>query len=790
VPRVASSATVLVAGWLATGALMSGALMAGALVLPAPLAGQSQGQSPSTAPSAWSSSDIPVLTTFREAPEASGIIEMQRLSGPVTLDGIVDEAAWAGIEPLPLVMYEPAFRGASDRRIQILVGYDDEALYVAGRFLHDDPSDIRALSLTRDRWSGDDGYAILLDTFNDKENAVRFVALPLGTRMDMSITGDGQDEGGQAGGPRGVSWNSFWDLETRITDEGWFGEMRIPFSSLRFETEPDGSVVMGMMVYAYEPARGERWTFPAIPSTAPYTQVSAWQEIRFDGVAPTNPVYFSPYALVGGASSAVLNEERTAFGTESSQEVQFGGDLKFNPTPNLTLDLTVNTDFAAVEADQQQVNLTRFSLFFDEKRPFFQERAGIFAFETGADRGTLFYSRRIGLAGGQPIGILGGARLVGRVGNWDVGLIAMQTEEDRGIASENFGVLRLRRRVMNPNSFIGGMATSRVDTEGEYNVTYGIDGQFRLFGDEYLTVKWLQTVQGGDPLRDAAPKGLDGGRVVVDWTRRRLQGFSYQNVFVWSGPGYDPGVGFELRQDFTRGQSDWNMQWFPGEESRLRRIWLGMESNAWVRNADEEVDTGQIRPFLTLETNPGLTLTLASNSLYEDVPEGFALSDEALIPAGSYWATEGSVEIRAPRGWTVRPNLTTTVGQFFDGHRVSLDGRLNWAASRYVEFIGGWDWNRIRFDNRGQAFDANLLRLTARGAVNTRISIDTFLQYNSLDDRLTTNARFRYNFREGQDLWLVWNEGLNLDRTVLGLPRLPLQEARTLTMKYTHTLVF
>lgn len=734
--------------------------------------------------------DAGVLTRMRDAPEADGIVDLQRLTGPVTLDGISDEPAWDAIRPLPLVMYEPSFRGGSERQIELRVGYDDDAIWVAARFFHADPAAIRAYSLTRDRWSGDDGFGILLDTFNDNENAMRFVGLPLGARMDMSITGDGQQENGSGGGPRGSSWNTFWDLETRITDQGWFGEMRIPFSSLRFEAEADGSVVMGVMAYAYEPADGNRWTFPAIPSTAPYTQVSAFQDIRLRDVSPRSPVYVSPYALAGRARTAVLNEAGTAFFAQTDPDYQFGGDLKLNPTPNLTLDLTVNTDFAAVEADQQQVNLTRFSLFFDEKRPFFQERAGIFDFQTGADRGTLFYSRRIGLADGLPIGILGGARLVGRVGSWDLGLIEMQTEADRGIPSENFGVLRLRRRVVNAGSFLGGMVTSRIDTEGLYNVTYGVDTQLRLVGDEYVTLKWLQTLQGGNDLREGTPTGLDAGRIMLDWTRRRLQGFSYQNVFVWSGPGYEPGVGFELRRDFMRGQSDWNYQWFPGEGSRWRRVWLGMQSNAWYRNADDHVDTGQLRGFLTLETKPGLSVEVSSNTQYEDVVVPFDLSDEARIPAGSYWATEGSVRFMAPRGWAVRPNVTLTAGEFFDGRRLSLDNRINWPVNQYLELIGSWEWNRIRFEERAQEFDANLFALTARGALNTKFSVDVFAQVNSLDDRLTTNARFRYNFREGQDLWLVWNEALNLERTVLGLPRLPFEEARTMTVKYTHTLVF
>jgi hypothetical protein len=744
----------------------------------------------STEASGSASPDDPAwLDAGRDAPVAGGVRDLARLTAPIDFDGLVDDAAWNAVPPLPLTMYEPVFRGETERRIWVKVAYDDDALYVAARFYHDDPSNIRAFSLTRDTWNSDDGFGIFLDTFLDKENAVRFIALPLGARMDMTITGDGQGERG-SGGPRGVSWNTFWDLETEFLADGWSGEMRIPFESLRFETDADGSVVMGLMAYAYEPGNEDRWTFPAIPRSAPYTQVSAFQNVRLEGIESRNPVFVSPYALAGRARTHAADAVAGQWPSEINAAREMGVDLKFNPTPNLTLDVTANTDFAAVEADQQQVNLTRFSLFFDEKRPFFQERAGIFQFATGADRGTLFYSRRIGLANGQPVPILGGARLVGRIGEWDVGAIEMVTDEHGGLPRENFGVLRVRRRVLNPTSFVGAMVTSRVGG-GQYNHTWGVDGQWRAWGNEYLTLKLLQTVQGGSALASQGiASGLDAGRLVFDWTRRQQAGLSYQNVFVWSGPGYDPGVGFEARQDFTRAQSDWNYQWFPGEGATFRRIWLGARSSMWMRNANDEVETGVVEPFLHLETTVGTTFIARLRGQYEDVLAGFDLSDAASVPVGSYWAREAEAEFRAPRGWAVRPNVTVTAGEFFDGRRVRVNTSFDWPLSAHLGLRGGWEWNRVRFDERGQAFDATLLRLTSRFALDTHLSVEVFGQYNSLADQLTTNSRLRYNFREGQDLWLVWNEGLNLERDPLGVPRLPLSDTRTLTLKYTHTFIW
>lgn len=756
------------------------ALLLLALAAAGPLAEQALAQS----------ARVPPPAPVRDGPEAGGVVDLPRLQGPIHLDGIPDEPAWAAIEPLTLTMYEPTYRGSSDRRIALRMAYDDEAIWLAASFHHEDPSSVRAFSLTRDRWSGDDSFGILIDTFNDKQNAVRFVGMPLGARMDMSISGDGEQDGGGSGGPRGNAWNTFWDLEARITEDGWHGEMRIPFSSLRFETRPDGSVVMGMLLYAYEPAQGIRWTWPAVPPQYSYQRVSSMQEVRLRDVEARNPVYVSPYVLGSALRSTALNPEGTAFRGRSEESAEVGLDLKYNPTPNLTLDLSVNTDFAAVEADQQQVNLTRFSLFFEEKRPFFQERAGIFAFETGADRGTLFYSRRIGLAGGQPVRILGGARLVGRLGSWDVGGIQMQTAREGELESENFGVLRLRRRVWNENSFAGGMLTSRVDAGGGYNVTYGIDGQFRVRGNEYLTLKWLQTFQGGDEPRDAAASGVEAGRVVFDWTRRQLQGFSYRQAFTWSGAGYDPGVGFEPRSDFMRVQSDWDQQWYPGEDSAFRRVWLGLASSGWVRNGDRELDTSEVRPFLQLETKPGSTLQLSVTHRYEDVPEAFSLSEGAGVPAGVYRALEGELELEAARGWSIRPNVTFRGGEFYDGRRTGIETSLTWPVNRYLELGGGWEWNRIRFEERDQEFESTLVRFRGTGAASTRASMNWLVQYNSLTDQVNTNARFRYNVREGQDLWIVWNEALNTQREVPGLPRLPFEEARTLTVKYTHTLVF
>ena len=735
----------------------------------------------------------PSLDMGRTATEAEGIVDLIRLNGSITLDGLSNEPAWQGVTALPLTMYTPSYGGETERKVELLLAYDSEAMYIAGRFYHQDPDQIRGFSLTRDRWSGDDGFGIMLDTFNDNENAVNFVGLALGTRMDHALSAGGIAASGRTqgtGGMRNSAWNSFWDYQVTTNEDGWFGEMRVPFSTLRFEEEQDGSVIMGLMAYISEQGSSFRWTYPAIPQDFPYTQMMRWQKVRLEGIRPQSPVYVAPYVLAGRSKEAYLSDTGESWDTKTDSNRDVGMDLKINPTSNLTLDLSLNTDFAAVEADQQQVNLTRFSLFFQEKRPFFQERAGLFNFATGAERGTLFYSRRIGLRDGRPVPLFGGARLVGRIGLWDLGLISMQTRSLENILSENFGVLRLKRRVLNENSTIGAMGTSRTDRSGTYNLTYGADGLFNLSGDEYVTLKWLQTFK--DDLDSTAG---NSGRFIFDWTRRRLGGLTYQHAFTWSGPDYDPAVGFEPRSDFVRAQSDWNYQWFPDSDSNIRRTWVGMKSSLWSRNpneqhgSDRELETTRVEPFLQIETKTGVTFKLSSKTQFEDVVTDFELSDNANIPAGSYWFTEAVGEFRASRSWIFRPNLTMSSGRFYDGLKNSIGSDVTWSLGKHLELKGGWEWNHINFQDRGQKFQSHLLRLTATGAVNTNLSVDGFAQYNSLSKGMTANTRIRYNFSEGRDLWIVWNESLNLEREILGVPMRPLQEAQNLAVKFTHTLV-
>ncbi len=312
-------------------------------------------------------------------------IVIRRVAGPIALDGRIDEPGWAGLLPLCLVMQTPTFGEACSERTEALLGYDDEFIYVAGRLLDREPDKIQAPTRKRDAMvATSDWFGVLFDSFNDKENSLAFFTTPAGLRFDAAVFRDGQ-LGTTQDMPMNLSWNTFWDVAVARSGEGWFVEMRIPLSSLRFQAQ-GGDVVMGVTVFRWISRRNETDVFPAIPKN--WGDMSAWkpsqaQETVWPGLRPRRPVYLTPYVLTGYEHTYELNDDETAYLEASGPKLELGLDFKYGLTGNLTFDATVNPDFAQVEADDVQVNLTRFSLFFPEKRLFFQERSSNFDYNMG-----------------------------------------------------------------------------------------------------------------------------------------------------------------------------------------------------------------------------------------------------------------------------------------------------------------------------------------------------------------------------------------------------------------------
>jgi len=709
---------------------------------------------------------------------------MPRIKGPVKLDGLSNEPAWEGIEPFPVLMHFPNFGAEPSERTEILMSYDDDFLYVAGRLYDSEPSKIQAPSKKRD-WGGGstDWFGIVIDSFNDKENALAFFTTPSGLRLDFTISNDAQGDK-----PTNSSWNTFWDVATEKNDDGWFAEIRIPFSSLRFQ-DRNGRVVMGIILRRYIARKSEHVTFPEIPPNwnISFYKPSQALEAVFEGLHRCKPLYIAPYLLGGYGYYSEINEGKKAYQRTENLEYEGGLDVKYGLTSNLTLDVTLNTDFAQVEADDQQVNLTRFSLFFPEKRLFFQERSSNFDFnfET-SEPNRLFYSRRIGIHEGKLVRIYGGARLVGRVGPWDLGFLSMQTAQTEDLPSENFGVFRIRRQVFNPYSYIGVISTTRIGMDGAYNIAYGLDGIIRVFGDDYLTFKWAQTFETG---QENNPLSLDPARIRFNWLRRTIKGFGYGFSYSRAGAAYNPGLGFEMRENYSRLATGLFYGWIPGEKSPLFSHQVSLSSHLFLRNADGEIESASIWTGWQFRTKSGWEGEISSRFFYENVSETFSLADDAEVPEGRYSYYGLNCELSTTSGKPIYTQAILDVGSFYDGWRTSLGLTPRWNVFSDLEMSGTYQFNRVTFPDRDQRFTAHIARLRALYMLSTELSFTAFIQYNSAIDAVIANIRLRYNPREGIDLYLVYNEGFNTNRYRQD-PTLPFTSNRTVMLKYTYTFSF
>jgi len=705
-------------------------------------------------------------------------LELMRLSGPIVLDGKLDEPAWERVPALPLTMYTPVFRGQPTQRTEIRVAYDSENLYVGGRFYDTDPSGIRVNSLYRDRWNGDDALAIYVDAFNDNQNAKWFGTTPAGMRFDVLVSDDGAT--------LNDNWDTFWASATSITSEGWFAEVRIPFSSLGFEVGSDGRAVMGLTVTRLVSRLDERVTFPEIDPKFPFRKPSVAQDVVLQGVSSRTPLYITPYVL-GGGSRDYRPDSSGGITRDVDDTKDIGVDVRYPLSGKLTLDLTANTDFAQVEADGQQIALDRFPLFFPERRRFFQEGSSIFDF-VGSGGARLFHSRRIGLsADGMPVTILGGARLVGKVSKWDIGALEMQTGEYGSTPGENFGVLRLRRPMLNPWSSGGVLVTSYYGG-GRHNLAVGADTSLRVHGDEYLGLKWSATVDSRDPDDVPLPE-----RSLFDakWERRTQRGLSYTGHVTRSGAHYLPELGFMPRTNVTTANVVGNWYFFTDRNRYFKRVYPGALAFNIVRNSDHALESGQYAVWAQWDTKAGGGGWIEPKLFHENVLVPFRIGNTVTIPAGSYDFADLQVVNTMPSGKRLRTDIDLRSGTYFDGRRTQLLLAPTWNINRHFEIGGDYQLNLLRFSSRDQSENIHLLRLRLRTALDARASGNAFVQYNSTTDRVDFNVRLRYAVAEGTDLWIVYNEGLDTDRA-LGQPErfTPLSVSRALVVKYSHTFGF
>lgn len=671
----------------------------------------------------------------------------------VTIDGNMDERFWKSAHTLPLTMSQPVYGNSPSSETTVKVAHSGNAIYVGGYFKYNS-SDINDRQLSRDDLDfSSDLFGLVIDGYNDKKSANVFITSPSGNKTDLAVTDDAEFS-------KNLNWDAFWTVKVNRQDTYWSFEMRIPLSSLQYQKK-DGKVVVGLSVWKYSAENNEFDTYPLISNdygNDSYFKPSKTAVFSFNTEIGTKskPLFVTPY-LLGGYGHEQLNS-----GANHSQYLpNIGLDAKYKLSSNFTLDATVNTDFAHVEDDNQQINLTRFPLHREEKRAFFQERAGLFSFNTGGPT-DLFYSRRIGLTDeGKEVPIDGGVRLAGRTGRWDIGALSVQSAPKYGAEGESFGVFRARRNISDDrSSYVGFMSTSRVSRSGVYNLAYGADMVWEGGRDLFITGRYSHTFD--DPGSSGYTFGwLNNTNMLVKAERKSYVGFFYKFSINRVGQSYNPGLGFVDRTDFTRYGDRIAYGWEAPEHSFIQKYQLITDAHIYVGNTTNELESSSILIKNYTSFKSGFVIQLGVKHQSEHLTTGYNLSERVYIPAGQHGFEEVFINFSTSKGNRFRLDASTSVGGFFDGKGVATGISPEWSINPNFELSGNMEYYNINFEERGQLYRSLLLRgrLDVKPAPN--ISISGLAQYNSLTNVTSSFARLRFNIADGSDLFLVYRFGQN-----------------------------
>jgi hypothetical protein len=622
---------------------------------------------------------------------------------------------------------------------------DGDPAGVVGRILQRD----RILEVPPDnrlRFAGDDAVAIVFDAFHDHRNGMIFATNPNGAEFDALLT----DEGRQLN----VSWRAVWDVEAVRTEDGWSAEMAIPLRTLRYPSGPDAPGVWGFNVWRMIRRKNEEvlWRSWSQTNNEGFARVSRAGHLVNLSDLPDGGLNIEgkPYALAG-----VRQDVRVApaSGLEASGTGEVGLDLKSEVVPGLTLDVTFNTDFAQVEADQQQVNLTRFSLFFPEKRDFFLENAGMFDFGLTGPPGQpppllLFFSRQIGIANGTEVPILGGARLTGRAGDQTIGLINVVTGSKDSIPGEMFSVARVKRDV-GSSGYVGALLTDRRSSDGG-NTAGGVDATIWLgsrLNFQGFVLGSRTEGAGGDDI---------GFRGALMYNSDRIGWFVQHFSF---GEELRTGSGFLLRGDqkLTGGFGRYRVR---PAVAGLRFIDIMAGGRYTTRQNGDFADWG-VNPNSTVSFNSGDGFQIGYNPQRERVERAFTLSGRLPVAADEYDLTAFYFNAFTSPGRRISGKLNFRAGELYGGDLLNAGGELTASATPRLTLTAGFNRNAVTLPAGEFTADVSFLRGTY--AFSTRFTTDALIQYNSLERRVLSNVRLNLIHRPGSDLFVVFTEDRGRD---------------------------
>ena len=710
---------------------------------------------------------VAVLTATgwaQRATEGFPEVRSSRIDEAPKLDGLVDEDLWSEIEPATgFVQQNPDEGAPSTERTEIRIGFDDSNLYFGIICFDSQPENIVVTQNRRDGSLIDtDSIQILIDTYNDGQNAFVFGTSPTGIEFDAQVTKAGQTRGtgggpARAGGAGGggaqragaaafnLNWDAVWKVRSQVTDRGWESEIAIPFRTLRYR--PGAGQTWGLNLSRNLRRRNELSFWSPVSRAFEFTQIEIAGQLHGIEAKPHRNLKLLPYVIGGASQNFRIDEGRT------DTKLTGGLDIKYSLTPGLTLDGTLNTDFAQVEVDDVQINLTRFDLFFPEKRPFFLENSGFFEF--GSPREVeIFFSRRIGLdENRQQVPIDGGARMSGKVGKYQIGVLNMQTRDVEGrTPANNYSVGRLSRELPNRSS-IGVIAVNRQavgDPEGagRYNRTFGADANIGIgkFGNWFSYVAGTQT------------PGLEGSshayssRFDFDDATHRVS-VSYLEV----GANFNPEVGFVRRVRFRKPSASYRYTYYP-----TKGAWRTIEPHAFFQNwytlGSNEKESGFEHYHMDSRLQNGGRLGLAYNRNFELLRKPFEVFPGVRIPVGAYQFGETIANLQSDPSAVVFGGGTLAKGDFYSGDITAFSFTGGVRKGQNLTWTLGWSRNFI--DLPVGEFHTDLASLRFNWSITPKSYFQTLSQYSNRTNRMTHNFRLGLLSTSSTGLFVVYNTGM------------------------------
>jgi hypothetical protein len=719
----------------------------------------------------------------RTAPGRPSVTALRVEHAP-TLDGeVLADPVWqAALPATGFVQEQPEEGQPASERTEVRFVYTADTLYVGVVCFDRDPKSIIVSDARRDApLDQTDSLQIIFDTYRDRLNGFVFGTNPAGIEYDGQVTNEGQGGGGlglgqgpgtgqrqQAGSGGGfnLNWDGVWKVRTRITEIGWSAEFAIPFRTLRY---PGGAnQIWGVNFQRNIRRRNERSYWAPISRQYNLYRLSLAGSLVGIRTPVVRNFKVTPYVLGDVKQSGERPVDAVLLG-------RTGGDGKYNLTPGLTLDGTVNTDFAQVEVDEQQVNLDRFNLFFPEKRPFFLENAGFFSVGNPGEV-ELFFSRQIGIGPDtRPIPIAGGARVSGKVGKFNLGLLNMQTRrvQDR-IAANNFSVVRVSRELPNRSS-IGGLFVNREGTgslarAGDFNRTFALDGKAGI-RDSTVLSSFIAKTQTPGVSRDDHAFNVR--------SRTSVPRFDFEVGYQEVGNRFNPEVGFLSRRGYRKPDIRFLTRWRPAgsilQEVRPHtqyRAFVGfdgfLESSFW------HIDNHwQFRN--SAEGHTGINLT------EEGVRRPFEIYPKIFVPAGSYRHKEAQLVFMTNQGAPASLEVRTILGGYFGGRRTQVNPTLRMRVGDALTTELAYQHNDIRLP--WGDFTTNLVRARLSYAFTTHAFVQGLLQYNDRADLWSANVRFGWLRAGNTGLFLVYTDTRALDNLFVR----PDRTDRSFILKFSRT---